>query len=64
MVNDHTSTDAEGEPDTTASATAIPTVKPNGEKTQKRDVGGESKPKASPALEVSAIAFSVIASRF
>jgi hypothetical protein len=64
MVNDHTSTDAEGEPDTTASATAIATEKPNGEKTQKREVGGESKSKASPALEVSPIVFSVIASRF
>jgi hypothetical protein len=61
MVNDHTSTDAEGEPDTTASAPAIATEKPNGEKSQRKEVGSETRVKASPVPEVSAIAFSVIA---
>jgi hypothetical protein len=61
MVNDHTSTDAEGEPDTTASAPAVVTEKPNGERAQKKEVDGESKVKASPAPEVSTIAFSVVA---
>jgi hypothetical protein len=61
MVNDHTSTDAEGEPDTTASAPPIATEKLNGEKAQKKEGGSESKVKASPAPEVSAIAFSAIA---
>jgi hypothetical protein len=60
MVNDHTSTDAEGEPDTTAATPAIVTEKPNGERAQKREVGGESKVKASPAPEVSSVAFSVV----
>lgn len=61
MVNDHTSTDAEGEPDTTASAPPIATEKLNGEKAQKKEGGSESKVKASPAPEVSAIASSAIA---
>jgi len=51
MVNDHTSTDAEGEPDTTTSVPAVKTEKANGENTQKKEA--EEKEKESPALEVS-----------
>lgn len=51
MVNDHASTDAEGEPDTTTSAPAVATEKTNGENTQKQENHGEDKVKASPALE-------------
>jgi hypothetical protein len=61
MANDHTSTDAEGEPDTTASAPAMVIEKPNGERAKKKEVGGETKVKASPAPEVSTIAVSVVA---
>lgn len=48
MVND--STDAEGEPDTTAPA--IATEKANGERPQKIEAQGESKVKPSPVPEV------------
>jgi hypothetical protein len=57
MVNDHTSTDAEGEPDTTTSALAIATEKTNGENTHKKENHGEDKVQASPAFEVSGITF-------
>jgi hypothetical protein len=53
IVND--STDAEGEPDTTASVPPIATENVNGEKTQKVQTQGESKVKPSPAPEVCAI---------
>ena len=59
MVNDHTSTDAEGEPDTTTSAPAVATEKTNGEEPQKKENHGEDKMQASPALEVSGITFFV-----
>lgn len=52
MVND--STDAEGEPDTTASAPAIATEKPNGERAQQTEA---QKVKASPVPDVCAITF-------
>jgi hypothetical protein len=55
MVND--STDAEGEPDTTASVPPIATENVNGEKSPKVQTQGESKVKPSPAPEVCAIAF-------
>ncbi|KAI9466586.1 hypothetical protein BJY52DRAFT_1799 [Lactarius psammicola] len=60
MANDHASTDAEGEPDTTTSAPAVATEKTNGENTQKKGDHGEDKVKASPALEVSDITFSLV----
>jgi len=60
MANDHASTDAEGEPDTTTSALAVATEKTNGENTQKKENHGEDKVKASPALEVSDITFSLV----
>ncbi|KAI0294859.1 hypothetical protein B0F90DRAFT_1220345 [Multifurca ochricompacta] len=49
MVNDHTSTDAEGEPDTTASAPMIATEKLNGDKVkfQEKEVKSESQMRAS-----------------
>jgi hypothetical protein len=54
IVND--STDAEGEPDTTASAPPIATETVNGEKVQKVQAqGGEIKVKPSPAPEVCTI---------
>lgn len=53
IVND--STDAEGEPDTTASAPPIATENVNGEKGQKVQTQGESKAKSGPAPEVCAI---------
>lgn len=57
MVNDHTSIDAEGEPDTTTSALAMATEKTNGENAQKKENRGEDKMQVSPALEVSDITF-------
>ncbi|KAH9040598.1 hypothetical protein EDB84DRAFT_1475869 [Lactarius hengduanensis] len=51
MVNDHASSDAEGEPDTTTSAPAEATEKTNGENTQKKENHSEDKVKESPALE-------------
>ncbi len=55
MVND--STDAEGEPDTTASAPAIATENTNGDKVPKMQTQGESKVKPSPAPEVCVVIF-------
>jgi hypothetical protein len=55
IVND--STDAEGEPDTTASAPPIATENVNGEKVQKVQAQDEIKVKPSPAPEVCAITF-------
>lgn len=55
MVND--STDAEGEPDTTASAPAIATENTNGDKAPKMQAQSESKVKPSPAPEVCVIIF-------
>jgi hypothetical protein len=57
IVNDHTSTDAEGEPDTTTSAPPVASEKANGENTQKNENHGEDNAEVnvSPALEVSSI---------
>ncbi|KAI0269420.1 hypothetical protein BC834DRAFT_626919 [Gloeopeniophorella convolvens] len=50
LINDHcTSTDAEGEPDTTASAPAAVNEKVNGEVAQKKETRADSNVKASPA---------------
>jgi hypothetical protein len=55
IVNDHTSTDAEGEPDTTTSAPPVTMEKTNGENTQNKENHDEDKAEmnVSPALEVS-----------
>ena len=55
IVNDHTSTDAEGEPDTTTSAPPVATEKANGENIQNKGNRDEDKAEmnVSPALEVS-----------
>ena len=55
IVNDHTSTDAEGEPDTTTSAPPVASEKANGENTQKNENHGEDNAEVnvSPAVEVS-----------
>jgi hypothetical protein len=57
MVND--STDAEGEPDTTASAPPIATENTNGDKPLKMQTQGETKVKPSPAPEVCVVIFAV-----
>jgi hypothetical protein len=53
IVNDHTSTDAEGEPDTTTSAPPVATEQTNGENVQNKENHGEDKAEmnVSPALE-------------
>lgn len=62
IVNDHTSTDAEGEPDTTTSAPPVATEKTNGENTQNKENHGEDKAEmnVSPALEVSCSTLSTL----
>ena len=53
IINDHTSTDAEGEPNTTISVPPVASEKTNGENTQKNKNHGADNAEVyvSPALE-------------